>query len=198
MLWMVSNLPQTSSSLLFLQTLGNCSKGSTYNWYHCHLPVLQFFLSSLVRSSFSPSFIFLLSSAGIAKSTWWQVLFLLMSGLQTEIWWLVYILKPREFYAFHFQGQILVCLYTFCQSGEISVSYTIPNGSLSPLSCACSYISFVLVCFIIVIMMLEVQNCYHFGFTSKVQILNEVVLHLILWYWCFYFRKELRILINVS
>ena len=40
--------------------------------------------------------------------------------------------SPREFYAFHFLGQILVCVYTIKSSRQISISCTIPNGTPSP------------------------------------------------------------------
>ena len=37
--------------------------------------------------------------------------------------------NPKGVYASHFPGEILGCVYTICSYGQISISYTIPNGS---------------------------------------------------------------------
>ena len=38
--------------------------------------------------------------------------------------------NPREFYASHFPGQILLCAYTIWQSGQILISCTISNDTV--------------------------------------------------------------------
>ena len=53
--------------------------------------------------------------------------------------------NPREFYASHSIGWILVSAYTFSEYGQISVSCTISSGSSFPPSHAWSYTPFVLV-----------------------------------------------------
>ena len=62
-------------------------------------------------------------SVGTVKSTRWQVLFVLFlvcsSGFQ----------NPREFYAFHSPGKILVCAYTIWHYSQILIYCTIPNRS---------------------------------------------------------------------
>ena len=76
------------------------------------------FFSSLARLTywssfffFSLSFIFILWSARMAKSTWWQVLFLLI-----VVFGLAFVPEShREFYASLFLGLILVFAYSICQ-----------------------------------------------------------------------------------
>ena len=82
-----------------------------YNWYHNHLPVPQFFFSSLAwityLSLFLFSLIFPLCSAGIAKCTCQQVLsffflvIIIRFDLLAEIRWSFCISKSQRIYAFH-------------------------------------------------------------------------------------------------
>ena len=78
--WIVSTCPLISkSSSVFTNPFGGCTKCTNYDWYHRHFHVPSFFFSSLARSRylsfFSLSFIFILGSAGTAKSTILQVVF---------------------------------------------------------------------------------------------------------------------------
>ena len=59
------------------------------------------------------------------------------SSLLVGIEWSVYISKLRKFYASHFLGRILDCIYTICQHGEILISCTVPSGLPFPHSRAC-------------------------------------------------------------
>ena len=76
--------------------------------------MLHSFLSSLVRSKcmglFSPSLIFTLWSAGLAKSTIRQVI--TRSGCWPRLSDLFLFQNAREIYPSHFPGRILVCAYT--------------------------------------------------------------------------------------
>ena len=121
------------------------------------------FFSPLARSkylsNFLFSFIFSQWSAGTAKYTRWQVLFILFflffsffffffccwlsRGL---VFWLrlgdLFVSQnPREFYVSHFLRMILICVYTILLNVQISISFTFP--SMSPLwlilysFCAC-------------------------------------------------------------
>ena len=60
-----SSSSNTSPSLFF-KPFGERSKGSNYDWYHCHLHIPQLFCSS-AKSSFLFSFTFTLWSAGRSK-----------------------------------------------------------------------------------------------------------------------------------
>ena len=86
------------------------------------------FLWSLICSkyfsNFLLSFIFSLWFAEIIKSTWWYVLLFLFGFGDPFV-----SQNPKEFYAFHFLGEILVCAYITCQHGKILVSSTIPSGT---------------------------------------------------------------------
>ena len=94
------------------------------------------FFYSLTRSRylffFLLSFRFILWSAGKAKSTNLQILFLLLtimrSGLLTGIRWSVCMLSPIGVYASHFLGQAPGCAYTICLYGRIEISCTFPSG----------------------------------------------------------------------
>ena len=109
------------------------------------------FFSSLTGarnfSILSLSLIFILWSAEMAKSARWHVLFLeinspdVWSGLDGPFY-----LCPREFYTFHFQGEILVCAYTICQQSQTLISCTIPCESSFSSNHSYSYIPFVSVC----------------------------------------------------
>ena len=98
-------------------------------------------------SFFSLSSNFIQWSAGTAKSTILQILFFLfwlniiMSSRLDEIKWSVCMSKPhrREACASHFPEQILGCAYTIYSYGRISISYTIPCGSLCVPSRILSY-----------------------------------------------------------
>ena len=59
--------------------------------------------------------------------------------------------KPKKILCISFIELILLCLSTICQLGQISISCTIPSGSLFPPSHASSFIPFVLVCCIALI-----------------------------------------------
>ena len=123
--WMVSTRPLTSmSSTPFsnpLVTVPNApikiSIIVTWMFYN--------FFNSLARSRylsfFSHSFSFILWSAGTAKSTILQVLFLLLiittSGRLAEITWSVCMSNPIGVYVCHFLGQTLGCAYTISSYG---------------------------------------------------------------------------------
>ena len=67
-----------------------------------------------IYPAFLPSFTFTLWSVGKTKFTGWQVLFFsLIKTIPDLLAWISLFISqsPREFYAFHFQGQILVCAY---------------------------------------------------------------------------------------
>ena len=84
--------------------------------------------------------IFTRRSVGTGKSTKWQVLFFFFflfietgSGLLAVIRWSVYVYQsPKEFYASHSLGRILVHAYTICLYSQIWISCTIPSGSPFP------------------------------------------------------------------
>ena len=115
--WMLSTLPiiPILSCFFFLSKfLGYYSEGSINDWYHRHLYISQIFCF-LARSKyffrFSPSFTFVLWSAGTAKFTTWQILFFLLWSSWGD---LSLSQSPRELHAFYFQRQILVSAFTVC------------------------------------------------------------------------------------
>ena len=103
------------------------------------------FFNSLARSRylflFSPSFSFILWSAGTAKSTISQILFFFFISffffrwlLKSLVFWsslsdLFVCQSPIGVYLCHSLGQMLDCAYTICSYGQISISCTIPSGS---------------------------------------------------------------------
>ena len=79
--------------------------------------------------------------------TCWKVLFFFLIytcfGFLITIRWSLCISKSREFYAFHFLEQILVCADTICQHGQSLTFSTIPSGSSFLPHHVYSYIPFV-------------------------------------------------------
>ena len=126
--WMVSTRPPTSkSSSPFNNPLVTVPKA----WCNCHLGIIvssmfpSFFFNSLAKSRylsfFSLFFSFILWSAGTAKSTILQILFLLLLIIGLVFW-------PRYgdpfvyqssigVYVCHFLGQLLGFAYTICSYG---------------------------------------------------------------------------------
>ena len=113
--------------------------------------IFHSFFSPLARSKclflFSFSLIFTLLSAGMAKSTSRQVPFFFRALLLGLVFWLVlddiYVCKnPRELWASHSLGWILVCSYTICSYGQLSISCTIRSGSPGPHPVVSSLIDF--------------------------------------------------------
>ena len=101
---------------LFFQVFRDRSRFSNYNWYHYHHHFHIFFFSSQARlnyfSIFLISLIFDLYSAETAKSTRWQVLslfFFCCLVVWLRLGDLFVSQDPREFYASHFLGRVLVC-----------------------------------------------------------------------------------------
>ena len=98
------------------------------------------FFSSLARSKywshFSLSFNPTLWSAGTAKSTLQQLLSFVYWPSQGQVVWprlgdLFVYQNPWELCASHSSGRILRSVFTISCYGQISVSSTIPGGSLS-------------------------------------------------------------------
>ena len=116
MLWSKRSYFSTDFPFLqsFSQRFGECSKHTNYNQYHCHLHVPQVFLV-LQR----PKYLFIFSlSAGMAKSTQWQVLFFLLinnrSGLLTRIRWFFSISKFLRILSISFSRMdSCSCIYHF-------------------------------------------------------------------------------------
>ena len=101
------------------------------------------FFNSLARSRylsfFSHYFSFILWSAGTAKSTILQILFLLLlllwfiirSGVLAEIRWSVVCQSPIGVCVSHSPGQLLGCTYTICSYGRILISCTFSRDHLA-------------------------------------------------------------------
>ena len=85
--------------LSLYQTIWDCTKSTNYNCYYPHFYIPQFFLFEVLISLFM-LFNFTLWLAETAKSTIWQVLFLVViiikSGRLAEIGWSICILKSRR------------------------------------------------------------------------------------------------------
>ena len=103
--------------------------------------VPQFFLNSRARSRylsfFSLYFNFTLLSAGTAKCTILQILFLFIitrSGCLAEIRWSICISKSLRSLASHSPGQMLGCAYSVCFYSQIQISYTFPSRLPCPTS----------------------------------------------------------------
>ena len=150
--WPISTMLQFGWSPLVLlfpsppmrvKSVGDCTKRANYNCYHRHfffhcLCSIVFFHSlakSRYLSLFSLSFSFTLCSAGTAKSTIRQILFFLLaiirSGHLAEIRISIFISKSLIWFSRTDSGS---CIYHL-RVMSISISFTIPNESLSPTSC---------------------------------------------------------------
>ena len=118
------------------------------NWYHRHSHMRQLFFrgGDPPRSKYLSLFwLFLFSlrrGSKIYKVTssfflffslffFFFLVIITRSGILAGIRWSVCILKCHGILATHSLGQILVCAYTICLYGEISISSTIPSGSPS-------------------------------------------------------------------
>ena len=94
---------------------------------------LIFLARSRYLSFFSHSFSFILWSAGTAKSTVLKILFFFYWLLYGLVFWprlddLSVCQSPIGVYVCHFLGQILVCAYTICSYGQISISCISSSG----------------------------------------------------------------------
>ena len=119
--------------------------------------------SPLARSKylslFLLSLIFILWSAGRAKSTSWHVPFFLVntrSGFLAQIRGSICISKSQRILGISFSRTILICVCTICQNIQISISCIIPSGSPFLSSHTYSCISFVPICCIRFI----IYTCY--------------------------------------
>ena len=104
-------------------------------------------------SFFSYSFRFIQWSAGTAKSTILQLLFLCWLLIRLVFWPRLgdpcVCQSPIRVYVCYFLGQILGCAFTICLYSQIKISYTSPSGPPCRPSRVKSYIHSALICYFV-------------------------------------------------
>ena len=125
--WMVSTYYfQILQSLH--QSVGDCTKSTSYYWHHCHFYIPQFFQFPSNVMEFVLLFTFLQSYTEVsrdskvhnfASSLFFFLLIFIRSGRLAEMKWSVCISKTRGVYVSHSPEHMLGCVYTICLYGQI-------------------------------------------------------------------------------